>query len=310
MFSKKRENVLKIIQESGIMFPSNTLCFFGEWEECIMAIELWNNEFQETLYDCVVDFYSGYRAKMMDFHAHDYYEISLILSGDLRVFVANRVQEGNGCRLVLAAPKTPHFISRTGDDLYTRINLLFSDEFIADYIPEWSNLSLVFGDGGRVIPLSRADADMLYERIRSIQEENVPFRRRLMTLCLLSVIRESFGEEENGVSEIPHYITQALTYIGEHYNERLVASDIAWRLKIGRTTLMTSFRHYTGSTIGEYILRCRIKAAEKRLRLGENESIVAAACGFSDACALIRAFKKYYGLTPKQYASQKGGSLR
>ncbi len=270
-----------------------------------MAVELYNNEYQDTLYNCVVDFYSGHRSKMADFHAHDYYEISLILSGDLKIFVADRVQEGPGCRLVLAAPKTPHFISRAGDDLYTRINLLFSDAFIANYVPEWEQLSKVFGDGGRVIPLSQESADMLYQRIHGIQLEGDPFRCRLMTLCLLSVIRETFGEEENDLREVPHYITEALTYIGEHYSERIVASELAWRLKVGRTTLMTSFHLYTGSTLGEYILRCRIKAATKRLRAGENENIVATACGFSDACALIRAFKKHYGMTPKKFLAQE-----
>ena len=75
-----------------------------------MAIKLDNMYFRRTWDTCHVDYYEGYRSQMVDFHAHDYYEISLILTGYVKVFVSDHVQEGTESRIVLASPKTPHFV--------------------------------------------------------------------------------------------------------------------------------------------------------------------------------------------------------
>ena len=38
---------------------------------------------------------------------------------------------------------------------------------------------------------------------------------------------------------------------------------------------------------------------------GENAAIVAEKCGFKDYGAFLRAFKKEFGVTPKEYAAGK-----
>ena len=273
-----------------------------------MEVNLDNMLYKRTWNDCQVDCYEGYRSQMLDFHAHDYYEISLILSGYVKVFVSDHIQEGTQSCIVLSSPKTPHFIYRDPDSFYSRINLLFSHEFLADYVPEWEHLRSVFGSGGRVRSLSSNQAALCKEKMLEIQRESEPFRRRLLILCLLSHLSELFGEDANASSELPHFVTGALTYIGEHYAEKILAEDLAWHLGVGRTTLMTSFKKYTGSTLGDYLMRCRVKNATRLLRAGMTEQSSAEACGLGDACGLIRAFKRCYNMTPKQYLeAEKGG---
>lgn len=276
-----------------------------------MSINLDNMLFRHTWNDCHVDYYEGYRSQMVDFHAHDYYEISLILTGYVKVFVSDRVQEGSQSCIVLSSPKTPHFIYREPDSFYSRLNLLFSHEFLADYVPEWEQLRTVFGTGGRVIPLSGEQTAFCKQKMTEIQTEKDLFRQRLLILCLLSHLSELIGKDSVATAEIPHYVTAALTYIGEHYPEKILAENLAWQLGIGRTTLMTAFKKYTGSTLGEYLLRCRVKNATRMLRAGLTEQSVAEACGFGDACSLIRAFKHCYALTPRQYlAAEKKDQLK
>lgn len=64
---------------------------------------------------------------------------------------------------------------------------------------------------------------------------------------------------------------------------------------------MTGFKKYTGTTLNEYLLRCRLKAAVELLQNGKNEQQTAEECGFTDACNLIRSFKRHFGITPKKY---------
>ena len=265
-----------------------------------MAVNLDNMLYRRTWNNCLVDYYEGYRTQMVDFHAHDYYEISLILSGYVKVFVSDHVQEGTDSCIVLSSPKTPHFISRDPDRFYSRLNLLFSDDFIAGYVPEWEQLRGVFGSDGRVISLNDSQAAFYKEQLLKIRDETEPFRQRLLILALLSHLLELEGISDPPPSEIPHYVTGALTYIGEHYPEKILAEQLAWQLGIGRTTLMTAFKKYTGSTLGDYLMRCRVKNAVRMLRVGVTEQVCAEACGFGDTCTLIRAFKKCYGMTPRQ----------
>ncbi|MBQ9773313.1 MAG: helix-turn-helix transcriptional regulator [Clostridia bacterium] len=268
-----------------------------------MAVNLDNLYYRSTWENCFVDFYGGYHTKMLDFHAHDYYEISLILAGRVKVFLSDHAQEGTECRIVLTSPKTPHFIYRDPDVFYSRLNLLFSDSFVADYVPEWDQLRTVFGTTGRVITLTDGQVEFCKAQIRAIESETSVFRQRLHILCLLSHLSDMAGQNVTESSSIPHYVTGALTYIGEHYAEKILAEELAWRLGVGRTTLMTAFKKHTGSTLGDYLMRCRVKNASRMLRVGIGEQQAAEACGFGDTCGLIRAFKKCYGITPKQYLS-------
>ncbi len=270
-----------------------------------MGVNLDNMHFGSTWETCHVDYYEGYRSQMVDFHAHDYYEISLILTGYVKVFVSDHVQEGTESRIVLASPKTPHFVYRDPDTFYSRLNLLFSDGFIADYVPEWEQLRAVFGKSGRVIALDTEQAEFYKGKIREIEAEKEPFRQRLLILSLLSHLLELSGQDETVSSAVPHYVTGALTYIGENYSEKILAENLAWRLGVGRTTLMTAFKKYTGSTLGDYLMRCRVKNAVRMLRAGKSEQECAEACGFGDTCNLIRSFKRCHGKTPRQYLASE-----
>ena len=102
----------------------------------------------------------------------------------------------------------------------------------------------------------------------------------------------------------PSYVVEALTYIGEHYSERIVAKDLAWRLGVGRTTLMTAFRAYTDTTLTEYITRVRVKEAISLLNRGLSQERVAEQVGFGSGSGLIRAFRHCYGMTPRQYINR------
>ncbi len=267
-----------------------------------MNVTLDNLSYRHTWHDCYVDHFEGYRGGMVDFHAHDYYEISLILSGYVKVFLDDRVQEGDEARLVLTGPNTPHFISRREGSYYHRINLLFSKDFLFDYVPEWGQLASVFGRVGRIFTLSKDETDFFTKKIKEVETESEPFRRRLLILALLSHIRDLSGQEAPaGDAACPHFVTEAMIYLGEHYAEKILAADLACHVGVSRTTLMTAFKKYTGTTIGDCLLLCRIKHARRMLRLGHTQIKTAEACGFGDTCSLLRAFQKVYGMTPRQF---------
>ena len=270
-----------------------------------MPVQLDGHGFETHWHHIKTDSYEGYLPRMTDYHMHDYYEISLILSGDVKVLLPGIAESSTHSKLVLMRPRTPHFIVCTPNMLYKRRNLLFSGEFVTNYIPEWQKLTAIFGKDGTVQHVSPAECAEYEELIDKIENETDLLRKRLYLLLLLSLISERM-EATGEISEPPYYVTGALSHISEHYGEKIVAADLAWKLGIGRTTLMTAFKKYTGTTLNEYLLQCRIKNAVRMLRDGMTEQQAAEACGFSDACNLIRSFKHYFKMTPKQYLAKHG----
>lgn len=266
-----------------------------------MSVDLERYGFGQAWSDYNVDHYKGYRPNMTDYHMHEYYEISLILSGEVTVLLPDTSYRGKESLLLLAGPMTPHLVTCEPQPLYERINLLFSGHFLAESPPEWRQLLTVFGKTGKIISLDPPKRDAFSAMIRAIREEKNAFRARLLLLLFLSHVSELDAQPMDGV---PPYVSAALSYLQEHYSERVVASDLATGLGVGRTTLMTAFKHYTGTTVGEYLAQCRLKAAIARLREGMTEQTVAESCGFGDACNLIRSFRRHLGVTPKQYIAK------
>lgn len=268
-----------------------------------MASNLENLEFGKTWFDIHVDRFAGYRNNMSDYHMHEYYEISLILSGDVKLLLPDTAQHGTECRLLLTGPMTPHLVICEPKMLYHRVNLLFSGQFLAEYIPEWKQLLSVFGKQGRILPLTPAQCERCLAAADRIEQEPSLFRKRLYLLLYLSELTELAEQSghDSGTEELPRYVSEALSYIQEHYAEKLTAAELASHLHIGRTTLMTAFKHYTGSSLGDYIANCRFRHAIAELRAGTTEQLAAEICGFGDACNLIRCFRRKFGVTPIQH---------
>lgn len=241
----------------------------------------------------------GYHPYMTDFHSHDYYEINFILSGDMSIYLPNIDKKGSFMGLVLSAPGTPHYITCTERILYKRINLFFYEDFIAEGFVEYKSLLSAFSHGGNIIELGQESASELLFMIRKIAEEKSIFRKRALLSYILSFISELDGESQD--KSLPPYIDEALAYISENYSEKILSSELAHRIGVGRTTLMTSFKKHLGITLGEYITKCRILNAVNLLKKGKSEGETAELCGFGEPSNLIRSFKKEFGMTPIKY---------
>ena len=265
-----------------------------------MSIYLDEHGFRKSWHDLTTDRYQGYMPRMTDYHMHQYYEVSLIISGNVKVLLSDATVDSTESKIVLLRPQTPHFIMCEPDRLYRRTNVLFYHDFINDNTPEWQSFMHLFGENGRIVRITPEQCAEYEELIKKMEKEPSPFRRKLLLLFYLSLVSDRLDADEPK-TVIPAYVTEAMTYISENYSKKIVASELAQNLHIGRTTLMTAFKKYTGTTLNEYIARCRLKNAMIAMRQGKKEQQIAEECGFTDLCNMIRCFKRYFHMTPKQY---------
>ena len=163
----------------------------------------------------------------------------------------------------------------------------------------------VFGQNGKIVTLNEQQRDFCAELIKKIDLEPLIFRKKLLVVYLLSYISEFAGEEDVNPMLVPSYLIEALNYIEENYREKITAAMLAQKLYIGRTTLMTAFKKYTGSTLNDYINHYRLKRAIFLLHEGMTEAEAAECCGLGDSSGFIRSCKRSFGVTPRQYLTKE-----
>ena len=263
--------------------------------------DLYDFGFGTVWHDVFVDHRAGYTTSVTDHHVHQFYEINLILSGNIRILTADRAEEHRGNCMVLTHPGTPHYISCRPDTLYSRLYLVFTADFVENRLPEWHSLATMFGQRGTVLTLTPQQTEFFRQLIEQIEEESNSFRKLLLIYYLLSHLREQEGVQQAEADHVPSYVLETIAYLENHCDRDLLVDELARQLHIGRTTLMVGFKKHTGQTVGEYLTGCRLHRAVCLLESGRTLEYAAGRCGYADIGGLIRAFRRCYGMTPKEY---------
>lgn len=97
-------------------------------------------------------------------------------------------------------------------------------------------------------------------------------------------------------------IAAAISYIAKHYPEPLTLETVATQVKLSPTYFSSQFHKATGIGFKAYLSRVRVEES-KRLLTATDYSLmdIAIAMGFADQSYYSKIFKKYTGLSPKQY---------
>jgi len=95
------------------------------------------------------------------------------------------------------------------------------------------------------------------------------------------------------------------TYIDAHAGEPIRVEELADRCNMSYSYFAKNFKQYYGRSCKEYIELIRIsKAADMLLFTDFDLSYISQETGFSDSSHLIKTFRKWKGMTPKQYKQQ------
>jgi transcriptional regulator GlxA family with amidase domain len=100
-------------------------------------------------------------------------------------------------------------------------------------------------------------------------------------------------------------IKRAQLYIEKNYENKLYIDEIAEMVNLNGRSFLRRFKKATSNTPLEYIQRIKIEAAKKRLE-STTETImeVMYGIGYNDEKAFRNTFRKYSGLSPKEYRSK------
>jgi len=105
----------------------------------------------------------------------------------------------------------------------------------------------------------------------------------------------------------PRFIRLAVDYAQKNFAKMRRASEICEISKVSYAHFSREFKSWTGCRFWNYVIHLKIEEAK---RLLESTSLyqkeVCYRVGFGDYCHFLKTFKRYEGLTPKDYRKRVG----
>lgn len=101
------------------------------------------------------------------------------------------------------------------------------------------------------------------------------------------------------------YIQEAVTFMERNYQRELTVEEIADVCKLNRSYFSKLFRDVMGCPPQEFLIRLRLSRAVELMRTTKSSiGDISAACGYPNQLHFSRAFKKRYGVSPREWRSQ------
>lgn len=187
-----------------------------------------------------------------------------------------------------------------------RLHSLFSQD--TNQLPVFDNIKL----GRRIVEsnLNRADvrevAHQLFDKDLSETYQSIYVKGKLLEL-----LGTYFYTTDNGTVEQCPYIAneesaakikKAKNIIIKNLADAPTLTDLSKMVGLNTKALKEGFKELYGKPVFTYLFHYRMEEARKMLEAGtHNISEVAPLVGYSSASHFITAFKRKYGVTPKQF---------
>ena len=127
---------------------------------------------------------------------------------------------------------------------------------------------------------------------------------RLCEIVMIQLLRHLIekGEAEVGlIAGLTHSnLSYAIVAMHNDPQKNWLVEDLAQIAGMSRTHFSNTFHKVVGVPAGEYLSSWRLSLARAELARGTRLKAVVQKVGFSSSAALSRAFKRRYGVTPRQ----------
>ncbi len=255
---------------------------------------------EEKIYAALNSSY-GYDQKFQHFHGK--YELTLVLSeGETRVNCGGHSYLFNGPHIRLHKPYSFHIAYADKTQLYERYVFYFSEKSV-DFACGLVDVKRLFSEDYAIVPLGGEALECARHLSAVVLQEKIDRAMQRMALAgLLALAAHYRGTSTDAYRESScDYLGEVLSYIDEHYADRLTAGEIARQFYVSEQKLNADFKEYMRETLHHYIVSVKVSKAAGMIALGKSPLDAAVSCGFSDESHFSKTFKSRIGLTPYQF---------
>lgn len=250
----------------------------------------------------------------VDFHEHPFYEIFFFLSGNVNYIIEGRTYQLRPGDILLTSNQDIHRPEITPGKPYERYVIWLSDDFFTR-LQDWGDdLSACFNDAAqKKYRLIRPDGPVLAqlkflcERLAMIKADHSFGSRTLLYACLIQFLvylnRAYFDTPDSIRHDVTENdkINEVVAYINDHLDENLSLDKLSGTFYISKFHLNNKFKQFTGLTLYQFIMKKRLTVARNMLRQGVPVMDACMRCGFNDYSNFLKAFKREFGCTPRDF---------
>jgi len=264
--------------------------------------------------DFEIYYYEDRSLSKVDMHSHDYYEFYFFLEGDVQIQVGDKVFPVRHGDIMLIPPHHAHNTNILSQETpYRRFVFWISQEYCNHLLqssPDYAYIMQYVATEKRYIfHTDQVAFNAIQSKILRLLEElrSEKFGREAqISICVndlvLSINRLAHELNTPKKKASEHLLYRQLEeYIEDHLEEDLSLEKLAEIFFASKYHIAHVFKDNIGLSIHQYITKKRLNLCQEAISSGMSITDAYHRFGFGDYSSFYRAFKKEYGISPKDY---------
>lgn len=264
--------------------------------------------------DFEIYYYSDQKIKPVKAHTHNYHEFYFFLQGNVNININNKEYPLSPNDFIIIPPGTSHCpVFKDHEEPYRRFVLWISQMYCNRLLEESKEYgymmqhvattkNYVFSND--LITFNSIQS-MIFRLIEEIKGDRfgrntgINLQLNMLLLHLNRIVYERSQIKSRSNQRDLYY--EICNYIAEHLEEDLSLENLAAAFYVNKYYISHLFKDNMGISTHQYIMKKRLDASKDAI-LGEASiSKAFTQYGFHDYSSYYRAFKKEYGVSPKEF---------